>query len=535
MQRLTTYPIIALTIILTGLLHADTTIQAEDGELDSGARILSSPKTDFGGTGYVMLSSPPQAVTLTDLQANGASSGVVTIRYAHQEELFTIHVAINGTDRELTLLPPEPTAEWTRISFVASLQSATENQIHITPVTAGKMLIDELQLSPIQVTGHTLPLAKGTLASGAKIITSDRPVEQHLALSTKGDSWELADVDGGSGGWRTLLIHYAASTPATCMLTVNEGEPIPVTFIPAQNAEPQEIALPMLKGKQNKIRLTLTEGSVVITHIENPSGAAVTTFTDIAYQVSGNAATLQKGKLDIFLPPTLAPRPIFLFLHGGGLVNGNKRGYTGFCRHLAARGYVVVNANYRLKKMAGVAAPAYMEDVARAIRWIRQNSTHVMGDNRRIYVTGHSAGGYLAAIVCLDKRYLNAVDSSLTDIAACLPISGQMQTHNTIRKELSLGPESEYAPLWYAGQSGQPFPPFFICAADSDIKGRVDQNIQMKERLQQSGYKAEYQTMPNRNHTTIVKKAGSADDQILDAFVRFVHNLEINTPNNQSP
>ena len=104
---------------------------------------------------------------------------------------------------------------------------------------------------------------------------------------------------------------------------------------------------------------------------------------------------------------------MLLFLHGGGWVIGGKDDYFGLygygtiARCLAERGLVVVLPNYRLSP--GVRHPEHIKDVARAFAWTVKNIESYAGRPDQIIVSGHSAGGHLAALLATDDEAVNGL------------------------------------------------------------------------------------------------------------------------------
>jgi triacylglycerol lipase len=102
--------------------------------------------------------------------------------------------------------------------------------------------------------------------------------------------------------------------------------------------------------------------------------------------------------LDVFVAeqPASAPRPVLMFVHGGGFVAGNKRGpnnspfYDNIMLLAARNGLLGVNVTYRLAPQNPW--PAGAEDVAAAVRWVGENAAAHGGDPARVYLMGHSAG-----------------------------------------------------------------------------------------------------------------------------------------------
>lgn len=122
----------------------------------------------------------------------------------------------------------------------------------------------------------------------------------------------------------------------------------------------------------------------------------------------------------------VAPRPGILQIHGGGWTIGDKRDQgIPLLTHLAANGWVGVNANYRLSPK--VAFPAHLQDVKRAIAWYREHAAEFGADPDFLCVTGGSAGGHLAALAALtadDPGYQPGFEDVDTTVRAAVPWYG---------------------------------------------------------------------------------------------------------------
>lgn len=112
-----------------------------------------------------------------------------------------------------------------------------------------------------------------------------------------------------------------------------------------------------------------------------------------------------RQRLDVYRPrdaPTAAS--VIVFLYGGRWQHGSRKEYRLLGDAITRRGLVAVVPDYRL--YPAVRFPTWVEDAARAVRWVRDSIEPYGGDPARIVVVGHSAGAHTAALLALDARYL---------------------------------------------------------------------------------------------------------------------------------
>lgn len=129
-------------------------------------------------------------------------------------------------------------------------------------------------------------------------------------------------------------------------------------------------------------------------------------------------------RMDIYYPekPSQTLRPVIVFIHGGRWSTGNKAHYPFVAETLTRRGYIVAIPNYGT--YPAVTFPAFVEDAARAIAWLRRESGSLQLDRNRIMIVGHSAGAHIGALLCADPRYLTAVGGSRDWITAFAGLAG---------------------------------------------------------------------------------------------------------------
>jgi acetyl esterase/lipase len=210
--------------------------------------------------------------------------------------------------------------------------------------------------------------------------------------------------------------------------------------------------------------------------------------TGIAYRSGEVSDELTKSRclLDIDHPADKKGFSTIIWFHGGGLTGGNRELPPG----LAGKGHAIVAPGYRLSP--GVKAPAYIEDAAAAVAWTFKNIGRFGGDPDRIVLSGGSAGGYLAHIVGLDKRWLAAHGIDANRLAGIAPISGNTVTHFTIRDERGIPPTrpviDDLAPLHHVRADA---PPILLVTGDRELEllGRYEENAYFWRMMKLAGHK----------------------------------------------
>jgi len=161
--------------------------------------------------------------------------------------------------------------------------------------------------------------------------------------------------------------------------------------------------------------------------IPTAQAAEVEVVKDIAYY-EGKDADSVRHKLDLYLPKDQKHFPVLVFIHGGGWRKGSKGGFEKLGRTFAKHGIGKVVANYRLTPQ--VKHPEHVKDVARAFAWTHKNIGKYGGKPGQVFVSGHSAGGHLVALLATDSSYLKAEGLSLANIKGAIPISAPLLVKN---------------------------------------------------------------------------------------------------------
>ncbi|MEO8873964.1 MAG: alpha/beta hydrolase, partial [Polyangiaceae bacterium] len=128
----------------------------------------------------------------------------------------------------------------------------------------------------------------------------------------------------------------------------------------------------------------------------HPEKHGVAILRNIVY----GPTTTTAHRLDVYVPlHESKPRPVVMYVHGGGFSMLSKDTHRVMAMAFARRGYLVFNINYRLGQKNPFPAP--LEDAAEALIWVQRHAAEYGGDPQRIILAGESAGGNLVAALAL--------------------------------------------------------------------------------------------------------------------------------------
>jgi acetyl esterase/lipase len=216
-----------------------------------------------------------------------------------------------------------------------------------------------------------------------------------------------------------------------------------------------------------------------------------------------------RQKLDLYGPPLNQSvgnpgAPVALFVYGGGWNSGSRKEYQWAGKMLAAQGFVTVVADYRLTPE--VSFPAFVEDVAAAVRWAVDHAPEHGGDPSRIVLVGHSAGAYNAAMVALDPRYLKAVGVDRARIKAFAGLAGPYYFPDLSGPVLSktfagVPDDKTYQTLDYASPAS---PAAFLVAGGADRTVRPRNTERLAAALKNEGVEVESHIYPGQSHADVL-------------------------------
>lgn len=189
-------------------------------------------------------------------------------------------------------------------------------------------------------------------------------------------------------------------------------------------------------------------------------------------------ANKEACKLDIFTPETDNFETIIWF-HGGGLEKGDKGMGKPLAEDFTKAGFAFVSVEYTMYPTAKY--PEFIIDVAKAVAYVKNNIAKYGGNGNALYVSGQSAGAWMATMLCVNETYLLNEGVNPLEIRGWLIDSAQVTAHfNVLLKEQNLDHRlqriNEFAPLYYINEKTR-FTKMLLMFYENDMPCRYEQNM----------------------------------------------------------
>lgn len=227
-----------------------------------------------------------------------------------------------------------------------------------------------------------------------------------------------------------------------------------------------------------------------------------------------------------FGEPEDGPRPILVFFHGGSWAHGTPDEYGFIARNFAPKGYAVVLAGYRVGEDGRF--PAMLEDGAAAIAWAHGHAAEFGGDPERIFLIGHSAGAYNAAMLALDRQWLGREGLDTGIVKGVIGLAGPYDF-------LPFDDPDSLAAFghWPRPTATQPVhfaradaPPMLLATGTADTSVRPDNSAALARALTRAGRPTEMVGFEGMGHVgilaTLARPLGLRDSRARDAVLAFL-------------
>lgn len=213
-----------------------------------------------------------------------------------------------------------------------------------------------------------------------------------------------------------------------------------------------------------------------------------------------------RQRLDVYVPRDLQGlAPVVVFFYGGSWNNGNRADYAFIGEALASRGIIAVVADYRVYPQ--VRYPDFIDDAALTLAWTVKDIQRFGGDSKRLFVMGHSAGAYNAAMVALDSRWLAKQGLTPIILRGWIGLAGPydfIPIENPDVKPVFFFPDTppESQPINHVTRAAPPA--LLIASHDDKIVNAVRNTAGMATKLRASGAAVTELYFDRTSHATLI-------------------------------
>jgi len=233
-----------------------------------------------------------------------------------------------------------------------------------------------------------------------------------------------------------------------------------------------------------------------------------------SYTLNANVAYGEqpRQKLDVYTPTSAQPPtgwPVVVFFYGGSWNTGERTQYQFVGEALAARGVVTLVADYRL--YPEVRYPDFLSDSAQALAYGFDQATRLGGNPKRVFVMGHNSGGYNAAMLALDERWLQAAGHVPNELAGWIGLAGPYDFFPIINpdaKPVFFHPNypKNSQPIGFTTVNAPRS--FLAAAADDKLVNPQRNTVQLAEKLKAVGVPVTLKLYPRASFTTLIGAYG---------------------------
>lgn len=240
-----------------------------------------------------------------------------------------------------------------------------------------------------------------------------------------------------------------------------------------------------------------------VLNLATPTNGA-TIYRSIAYGEG------RRRTLDVYRPQGALAAPIALFFYGGSWQSGDKQTYQFVASALASKGIVTIVPDYRL--YPEVHYQGFLADGAKAVRWAKDHARQYGGNPSKLFIVGHSAGAYIAAMLALDDDWLGKESlSPARDLEGFVGISGPydflpFRDKNITAIFSTAKSERLSQPINFAGGVN---PPTLLLHGDSDNTVYPRNSIRLAAKLNDAGTPVDLKVYPGVGHLGIIGAMGS--------------------------
>jgi acetyl esterase/lipase len=265
---------------------------------------------------------------------------------------------------------------------------------------------------------------------------------------------------------------------------------------------------------------------------------SISRHKNITYQQADKATGSTEKKLNVFSPRKhKALKNVLVFIHGGGWTSGKKSLYNFFGSRMARKDVVMVIIDYPLAPNANYTHMARAS--ARAVYWVKQNIEKYGGDPDNIFVSGHSAGGHLAALIAIKEAYFDSLKIDSPIKGAVLIDAGGLDMYGYLSQE-KFGPDHSYykaftnnpvywkdaSPLYHLHKD---MPPMLIYRGEKSYPSIIKSTTKFVAALKEYTPEPNYHVLKHKKHVAMITQFFNPWNSRYDEIINFMNRIDHNT------
>ena len=217
----------------------------------------------------------------------------------------------------------------------------------------------------------------------------------------------------------------------------------------------------------------------------------------------------QLQKLDVVWSAEDSNTPVVIFFHGGSWRWGVKDFHREIGWEFAKHGVTCVIADYRL--YPEVRFPAFVEDAAQVVKWVRHNIGRYGGDPEKVFVMGHSSGAHIVSHLALDEKHLQAVGGDFSWIKGVIGMSGPytFQPSEEWFYDDVFFPQADSPRVVPISLVDGDEPPFLVLHGKFDYLVDVKQSEEFVKRIEEKGGEVKKRIFHLHGHFSMMRRLTS--------------------------
>jgi len=256
---------------------------------------------------------------------------------------------------------------------------------------------------------------------------------------------------------------------------------------------------------------------------------------NITYLNADTIANRNAQSLNVFAPRKYAaPKDVFVFIYGGTWNSGKKSLYNFLGNRMARKDVVTVVIDYPKSPQSNYDEMA--TDAAKAVKWVKENIAQYGGNPDKIFVSGHSAGGHLAALISVRDDYFdklgiaNPIKGTILIDAAGLDMYSFLKQENypddnTYIQTFTNNPDNWKAgsPLYHLHKG---MPPMLIYVGGKTYPSIKLGNDLLVADLKRLGFDPPYYTLKRKKHKPMITQFLNSGNRRYKEITSFMRNIK---------